>query len=593
MTGRLATSLPAGIINACGRFDPASPEAPGHRARRVRPHAALAAEPDRGRARAAAPRVCYLPCGRLGMSALDPNELRRAVADVTRADTALVETHISWVVLSGGDVYKVKKPVDLGFLDFTTAEARARACAAEVSLNQRLSHNVYKGVVPLVRRPDGALALGGEGAIVDQAVHMRRLDDACSAEALVAAGRLELRHVRAIARTLADFHARSRALPAADDLAGVDAVRVNVEENFAQTAADLDRFVSATEAEEIRAFQRRFLDENAALFAARAASGRVRDGHGDLRLEHVYLEGDSVTVIDCIEFSDRFRYGDVAADVAFLAMDLDWHGRVDLGEILLAHYAEATNDFDLYAVVDFYASYRAFVRGKIAAFGARAAEVGSERERTAREQARRYFRLALSASRRSVLQPSVVAVAGLIGVGKSTVAAHLTEAMSAPVVCADRTRKAMLGLAAEAHAEGGTFGGAYDLGFTARVYDEVFRRAGVVLASGRPAIVDASFRSRAMRARARDLARAAGVPFRLVECRAPDEVCLARLAARAAGPSVSDGRAEIFEDFKRSFEPITELLPDEHLVLETQLPLEETRAALDEAVGAWPRGLAG
>lgn len=527
------------------------------------------------------------------MSALDPNELRRAVADVTGADTSLVETHISWVVLSGRDVYKVKKPVDMGFLDFTTPAARARACAAEVSLNRRLSHDVYLGLVPVVRRQDGALALGGDGEVVDQAVHMRRLDDARSAEALVAAGELGAGHVLTIARTLADFHARAEVLPSAADLAGVDAVRVNVEENFAQTAADLDRYVSADEADAIRAFQRRFLDENAPLFAARAAAGRVRDGHGDLRLEHVYIEGDAVTVIDCIEFSDRFRYGDVAADIAFLAMDLDWHGRVDLGELLLALYAEASSDFDLYSVVDFYASYRAFVRGKIAVFGARAAPVGSERERALHDQARRYFRLALSASRRSVLQPSVVAVAGLIGVGKSTVAAHLVEALSAPVVCADRTRKAMLGLAAEAHAEGGTFGGAYDLGFTARVYDEVFRRAAVVLASGRPVVVDASFRSRAMRARARDLARTSHVPFRLVECRAPDEVCLARLAARAAGPSVSDGRAEIFDDFKRSFEPITELAPDEHLVLETQLPLEQTRAILDEAVGAWPRGLVG
>lgn len=526
------------------------------------------------------------------MSPLRPEDLQRAAARATGADASLVETHISWVVLAGDSVFKVKKPVGFGFLDFTTREARERACRAEVDLNRRLAPDVYRGVVPVVRIADG-LAFGGEGDVVDWAVHMRRLDDARSGEALLAAGALGPADLRKVARKLADLHESSAPTPEVTAFGSPAAIGVNVRENFAQTAEDLDRWLSDAEIAEVRAWHEGFLADREGLLAARMAAGRVRDGHGDLRLEHVYVEGDATTIIDCIEFNDRFRYGDVAADAGFLAMDLAWHRRVDLAELFLALYAEESNDFDLYEVVDFYGSYRAFVRGKIATFGARAASPGSERERAASEQARRYFRLAVAEHRRSLLSPMVVAVAGLIGSGKSTIAAHLTDALSAPAVSADRTRKSMLGLAAETKAAGGQWSGAYDRGFTERVYAEVLRRAEVVLASGRPVILDASFRSVAMRASARELAERHGVPFRLVECRAPDEVCLARLAERERGPSVSDGRGDIFHVFKESFVPITELPPDQHVVVETHHPLERTKALLDEALGAWPRGLSG
>lgn len=526
------------------------------------------------------------------MSQLLLEELLRAGARATGASASLVETHISWVVLAGDSVFKIKKPVGFGFLDFTTLEARERACRAEVALNRRLAPDVYRGVIPVVRAGDD-VALGGEGPIVDWAVHMRRLDDARSGEALLAAGAIDAAALRRIAKKLTELHESSAPSPEVTAFGSPAAIAVNVRENFEQTAEDLPRYLSPAEAAEVRAWHEGFLVDRSDALAARMAAGRIRDGHGDLRLEHVYVEGEATTIIDCIEFNDRFRYGDVAADAGFLAMDLAWHGRVDLAELFLALYAEESNDFDLYEVVDFYGSYRAFVRGKIAAFGARAASPGSVREIAAAEQARRYFRLAVAEHRRSLLAPMVVAVAGLIGSGKSTVAAHLGGALSAPAVSADRTRKSMLGVAAEAKAAGGQWSGAYDRGFTERVYAEVLRRASVVLASGRPVILDASFRSPAMRESARELAARHGVPFRLVECRAPDEVCLARLAERARGPSVSDGRGDIFHEFKANFVPITELSAEEHVVVETHLPLERTRALLDEALGAWPRGLAG
>ncbi|MDB4992685.1 MAG: hypothetical protein JWM74_117, partial [Myxococcaceae bacterium] len=324
-----------------------------------------------------------------------------------------------------------------------------------------------------------------------------------------------------------------------------------------------------------------FVEESTALFCHRALHGRVREGHGDLRLEHVYfLDDGRIVVIDAIEFDAAYRVGDVCADLAFLAMDLAYHARPDLAEHLLAQYARAANDYDLFELVDFYEAYRACVRAKVAVIGGGGPD------------ARRYYLIAAAAPRRRVVSPSLVLVAGVMASGKTTVAGALAGVLGAPVVDADRTRKHLLGVGAAAPMHEPAWSGAYDPYFTERVYLEVFRRAEVVLRSGRPVIIDASFRSRVLRQRARELAATCGVPFQLVECRAPDDVCRARLGARAGGRGVvSDGRVELFDEFKRSFETIDELSPSEHVVVDTTQPLSETTEDVRRRVPSWPPGL--
>ncbi|HEX8790590.1 MAG TPA: AAA family ATPase [Polyangiaceae bacterium] len=494
-------------------------------------------------------------------------------------DVRLAETHISWVFLVGDDVYKVKKPVDLGFLDFRSLAQRRAACDAEVRLNARLAPHVYLGVSPVRRDPRGVHAVEGDGDVVDWAVHMRRLDDRKRADEMLARGALRGEDVDAIAGQLAVFHASARCDAETSRFGRPEAVEANVLENFAQTHRDVVRHVRPAEAREIELQQTGFIHDHGDVFQARIDGRRVRDGHGDLRLEHVYLDDDRATIIDCIEFNDRFRFGDVCADVAFLSMDLAWHGHVELAERLLARYARESNDFDLYAVVDFYESYRAYVRAKIAML------LGADAE------ARRYLLLALSAGRRSLLAPMLVCVGGIVASGKSTVADHLGIELAAPVVEADRTRKHLLGVAPGVHLEAGSWSGAYDLAFTERVYAELLRRAGVVLASGRPVILDASFRSREMRRAARDLAEKHRVPFRFVECRASAEVSRQRLARRDVEAGVSDARLSLLEDFRARFEPPDELAPGEHVVLDTTRPLEESLAQLRGVVQTWPAGL--
>jgi aminoglycoside phosphotransferase family enzyme len=290
-----------------------------------------------------------------------------AYPGVDAARVELVQTHISWVFLLKSDVFKVKRPVFFGFLDFRSIDARKAACEAELRLNTRLSAGIYLGVVPIVIDSDGRHRVGGqEGRVVDWAVHMRRLPESRRADYLLERGELIPEIVDALASRIARFHAEAALVEQHVQWGSAAAVASCVEDNFAETESSITRYLSREETEDIKRWQRAFLEDHAGLFDQRISEGRVRDGHGDLRLEHVYVTGDpSPTIIDCIEFSDRFRYADTCSDIAFLSMDLAAHGRVDLAERLLARYARDANDFDLFALVDFYESYRAFVRGKI------------------------------------------------------------------------------------------------------------------------------------------------------------------------------------------------------------------------------------
>jgi aminoglycoside phosphotransferase family enzyme/predicted kinase len=510
-------------------------------------------------------------------------------APVSRIE--LIETHISWVFLADRNVYKVKKPVDFGFLDFRSIAQRLHACEAEVRLNARLAPDVYRGVVAVRRGPDGICRIDGPGETVDWAVEMSRLPEERRADNLLERGQLGGEQIDALADRLAEFHAAARCDADTARFGSVDAIDRNVLENFAQTRGLVDRYVRRAEVEEIESWQRSVLRQNARLFEGRVAAGRIRDGHGDLRLEHVYLDERHVRIIDCIEFNERFRFGDVCADIAFLSMDLAWHRRVDLAERFLARYALHANDFDLYALIDFYESYRAYVRAKVAMLFAADERVDEQVRRRAEAEARRYLLLALSTARRPLLPPALVCVGGVIASGKSTISAHVARELSAPVVEADRTRKHMLGIAPGVHVVEPPWQGAYDRQVTERVYAEMLRRARVVLSSGRPVVIDASFRTSDLRQRARDLAAACLVPFVFVECQAPPDVCRRRLQRRESESGVSDARLPLFDDFCARYERPDELSPTEHVVLNTALPLEDSLAAVRAHLGTWPRGL--
>jgi aminoglycoside phosphotransferase family enzyme/predicted kinase len=508
-------------------------------------------------------------------------------ADLEAAGFELIETHISWVFLGEAEVFKVKRPVDLGFLDFTTLEKRRDACEAEVRLNRRLAPEVYIDVVPITVDAAGVHEIAGRGMVVDWAVRMRRLAVESRADELLKAGLLKPRHIDELAAHIAHFHEGARCDAETSRHGEVTTIRRNVKENFAQTRVSIDHYLSAPQAREIERWQLDALSDEGR-FTARVETGRVRDGHGDLRLEHVYFGTDrSITIIDCIEFNDRFRYGDICADIAFLSMDLAWHGRVDLAERFLASYARESNDYDLYSVVDFYESYRAFVRGKVASLLADDTEASTDARERARREARRYFVLSLAYERPPLVPPRVVVIGGMIASGKSRAAATVGALLAAPVISSDRTRKHLMGREPTASMQSKAWSGAYSPSATEAVYEELWRLSDVVLSSGRPIVLDASFRTAAMRDAARGLADRHGVPFLLVECSAPRELIRERLAAReSVGAHESDARTDVLDEFERSFEPIDELSPSEHLRLDTSRPREEVQRELEAIFGS-------
>ncbi|NDY42230.1 AAA family ATPase [Dissulfurirhabdus thermomarina] len=481
----------------------------------------------------------------------------------------LVQTHISWVFLAGETVYKVKKPVDFGFLDFTTLDRRAHFCREEVRLNRRLCPDIYLGVVPITET-DGTYALDGPGRVVEWAVAMRRLPEAGMMQRLIGEERLGPDEMERIVRRLVPFYREAASGPDVLRHGGLDTVRFNTEENFEQAAPFVGDLLDPAAFEEIRGYARSFLDRNAGLFAERERKGRIREGHGDLYSANICFdpEGDEVYIFDCIEFNERFRCGDVASDVAFLAMDLDYHGLADLSRDFTDAMARRLPDEELAAVMDFYKCYRAFVRCKIGCFTQAAPGIAPDDREAARREARRYLRLAHRYAGGGAA-PTLYVFFGLSGTGKSTLAAAWAEKTGLPLYNSDRVRKEMAGLAPESR-EWEPFGqGIYDEAHTRRTYSGLIRRAGRHLAAGESVILDATYRSRRERARLRKVAEAAGARTRFVLCTCPEPEIRRRLEDRAAGPSVSDGRWEIYLRQRAVFEPPEDIPPGELVVVET------------------------
>lgn len=501
-----------------------------------------------------------------------------------RAGYTLIETHISRVFLGDDHVYKIKRPVALGFLDFTSLAAREHACLEEVRLNRRLAADVYLGVRAVVRDEHGRLVLrpreGCQGAeVVEWAVHMRRLDDAVRADRLLAEDRLTNDDLDAIAGLLVAFHRDARADAETARFGTPEVISTNVEENFAQVEGSIGDYLDTSEQAALADYERHFLRDHRALLARRAARGRVRDGHGDLRLEHLYRRSEGrFSAIDCIEFNERFRYADVCADLAFLTMDLTYHGRSDLAELLLARYARDSGDYELYALRDFYESYRAVVRAKVASFLAADPDVGAEVRARARDEARHYYLLALAAGRRPLVPARIIVSFGLIGSGKTALAEALGKALALPVLSSDWTRKELLGSAPTAAHHDDAFHGAYTPEMSDRVYATVLERAEHVLRAGRGVVLDGTFGARARRDQVRSLAAALRVPVTFLECRCTREETMRRLTRRAEQPSLSDGRAAIYDSVSARFEPPEELSPELHQVIDTSGSREESTA---------------
>lgn len=461
-------------------------------------------------------------------------------------DVELIETHISWVFLVGERVYKVKKPVALGFLDFTTLDRRRSACEDEVRLNRRLAPDVYDGVVELRGTPEHP-RFAGAGPVLEVAVAMRRLPHDRMLDELVRKGTVEGALMDAIGATVARFHATAATGGEIDDLGGIETITQNWEENFAQTEAVPADVLPAPARASIIEYVRAFLARERGRFVARVAGGHSRDCHGDLQAQHVCCT-DPIRIFDCIEFNHRFRFGDTAGEIAFLAMDLERLGRRDLAVRFLNAYFEESGDYDAVPLLDFYRAYRAYVRGKVLAFQL------ADRPDVAAD-ARAFFALAarFAKPRR---RGRLLVTSGVMGSGKTSVARLVAERLGAIVVRTDAVRKRLAGLGLRERALHGFGEGLYTREMSARTYVEALRVATEMVAAGWPVIVDGAFSHTSERAEARRLLAADDRALTVLWCEAPDDVIAARLRKRAEERhEVSDGREELLSAHRAGYEP--------------------------------------
>ncbi|HEY8544133.1 MAG TPA: AAA family ATPase, partial [Acidimicrobiales bacterium] len=482
---------------------------------------------------------------------------------------AVAETHSAVVIFLGDRAYKVKKPVDLGFLDFRDRAAREAACHREVELNRRLSPDVYLGVADVT---------GPDGKVCDHLVVMRRMPAERRLSTLVAQGADVDDDLWRLAHLVAAFHAKAERSAAADAAASLDALAGRWAENTATLRAHAD-YVDRAAVDRAQALADRYLAGRAELFERRIAEGRAVDGHGDLLADDIFCLDDGPRVLDCIEFAAQYRLADTLADVAFLAMDLERLGRPDLAERFLAAYRTHADDTWPPSLAHHHVAYRAHVRAKVTAIRA------AQGDPAAAGEAGRLLDLALRHLEAG--QVRLILVGGLPGTGKSTLAAGLGDALHATVLRSDEVRKELAGLAPTTPAPAAFGEGIYTEEATARTYATLLERATVGLRLGEVVVLDASWMDPEARARARRVAEAAAAELVELRCTAPPDVAAERMRARAkAGGDPSDATEEIAARMAAGAVPWPEAT-----TIDTSGPagatLQAARAAV-EAVGPAP-----
>lgn len=478
------------------------------------------------------------------------------------ASVELQQTQMSFIFLTGSHAYKTKKPVNLGYLDYTTLEKRGYFCRQELELNRRLSPGAYIGVLPVTQSPAG-IQLGGDGEVIEYAVKMKQLPRDRMMDVLLPQNLVTPAMLETVAALMADFHSRAATGPQISAFGSLEGIRTNNDENFSQTEKYIGSLITQRSHSLIREYTGGFIYGNADLFKRRVDQGRIRDCHGDLHCAHVCFASD-IYIYDCIEFNDRFRYCDTASEIAFLAMDMDRYGRADLSASFVQSYIRAGGDKEITALLDFYKCYRACVRGKVACFKYDDPLL-RDKDAIARE-AGLYFDLAHKYACR---KPVVIIVTGLIGTGKTTAARKIGQGLGYAVLSSDVIRKELAGVPAGEQHYDDFSSGLYSPAFTEKTYAELFSRAQGLLNKGQSVIMDASFKKRSDRAAALKLAAGSGANFLAVECVADEATIKGRLERRKQAGSVSDGRWEIFADIKKDFEKVDEISGPGHIIFDT------------------------
>lgn len=460
----------------------------------------------------------------------------------------LLQTHASFVLLTGEYAYKIKKPVNFGFLDYSTLEKRHHFCCEEVRLNRRCAPALYLGVVPIVQVGE-TVRLSGTGQPVEYAVKMRQFDQEGLLINLLEQGRLTPALMEELAGIVAAFHAIAATNDHIRSFGTVEQIRAAIEENYARTEQYIGGPQTQQQFNETRAYTDRFFAERVNLLLRRQQQDRIRECHGDLHLRNICLWQDQLYLFDCIEFNESFRFVDVMYDVAFTVMDLEARQQPDLGNVFLNIYAEQTGDWEGLQVLPLYLCRQAYVRAKVNSLLLDDPNISEAERVQATKSAAAYYRLAWQYTRPH--QGRLLLMSGLSGSGKTTVARQIAPQLSAIHIRSDAVRKHLGGI--PLHERGPDR--LYTPEMTTKTYARLLELGVALARQGFPVILDAKYDRQAVRTEAIAQAEAHQIPLQILHCTAPVTVLRSRLHQRT--DDIADATAELLSTQMESAEPFT------------------------------------
>jgi hypothetical protein len=481
----------------------------------------------------------------------------------------LIETHISWVILAGSYAYKIKKSLDLGFLDFSTLEKRRFYCEEELRLNKRLAPMMYLAVVPItntVEFPQWA----GVGDAIEYAVKMRAFPQQAQLDRVLALGALKAGQIDILARHIANFHNQIEVADMETRYGNPESVLRPIEENFKQIREHTQNLKALDMLSELENWSEGKFQELKSLFAERKIDGFVRECHGDLHLRNIAWMDDGPVVFDCIEFSPDLRWIDVINDVAFLVMDLQDRGQPAMAQRFLNSYLEHTGDYDGMEVLQFYKIYRALVRAKIDAIRSHQVGITPGEQAEAEKDFLEYLSLALSYIRPD--RPHLLVTYGLSASGKSTVSRSLLELLGAVRVRSDVERKRLFGLKPEDDGQSALGKGIYSTEATEKTYRKLEELAAKIIDAGYPVIVDAVFLNYEEREHFKELAKNRQIPFIILECTTDEKTLRQRIAERKN--DISDADLKVLELQLSEWKPLQEHERVNIVTIDTTAPVD-------------------
>jgi len=557
----------------------------------------------------------------------------------------LIQTHTSWVFLTGKYAYKIKKPVFFGFLDYTALSSREHFCQEEFRINQLLAPDIYYEVIPIVKQGKKICLTprAGKSEVLDYAIKMNELPQETIMTNCLLAGKVNYSVVGEIARIIANFHNESISKPSLHKYGSPEIIKYNWDENFAQTEPFIGITISKKLFNEIQSNVETFFKESERFFEKRIHDQKVKQCHGDLHSRNIFIvdsprsssmsakssdkklklsqgvvenrygvrvypvrnfttamrSGSETTlrinvsnnkkaatpgisnrvyIFDCLEFNPRFAVSDVASEIAFFVMDLEFYKHKELADFFINRYLHYTGDWELLQVLDFYKCYRAYVRGKVTGFNLNDRGMSKSDKQDAKIAAKEYFTLANKYAKNLHAKPKLIMVMGLPGVGKTYLAQRLAECVHAYHLCTDIIRKEITNTPIEMHRFEGYGKGIYTSEASQRTYDEMYRRTESFLAQGKTAIIDATFSWEKSRNIARAIAEKHHVPLYIINCTCPEKVVLARMKKREKEFSLSDATPEVYFRMKGYFEKVKN--NKNYLEINTNQPIKKSLAKI-------------